>query len=320
MDALNTIATVLDAGQKTNSYKYALTLALSEIETPVVPALQLAERFLGYYWPLATRYRIRQSTDPSKEPVAFKWSAELHNQLCLETGEDLRDVKRRHPQEIESLVSRLSQRGGCLDEVLPRYHTLHREQVASPIFAVEGRGIRVSEPAWNQIADNRKVVRQLAIGGWVSFCERISATPKMHLKLSGETPQRKSLTPYQTLLTSFAHRRCFYCGNDNPADIHVDHFLPWSFILEDKLWNLVIACGGSTGCNLRKSDRIPDKALVGDLLVRNQRMLDGVYGESVRDHRDLKEWKIWDLSRHVEQLAATALAEGFPLWQRPLSS
>ncbi len=315
MDVINTIASVVESGQKTNSYKFALTLALAEAQKPEVSALELAEQFLGYYWPLATTYRIRQSTDPFKEPVAYKWSAELHASLKLDPGVTLSKARQAHPKEFSALLARLSQTGGCLDEVLPRYHVLHKQVCSDPIFTVEGLNIRIHDQAWQQIIANRKVVWQLGVGGWVRFCERISATPRMYLKLSGDIPKRKSLSPYLKLIVDSADQRCFYCGTQLTDDVHVDHFLPWSFVLEDKLWNLVPACGGGSGCNLRKSDRIPDKSLTAKLVERNLRMLKGDLGVSLRDHKDLREWKIWDLTRHIEQLSATALAESFPLWQ-----
>ena len=155
-------------------------------------------------------------------------------------------------------------------------------------------------------------MRQLAIGAWVSFCEKISASPRLHLKLSGGEPKRISLRPYLTLLESVEGTRCFYCGEDASHDPHVDHFLPWSFVYEDKLWNLVIACGGVRGCNLTKLDRIPLPELTERLKERNRRMLRGEFGSELQNHRDLREWKVWDLDKHIDQLSATALAEGFP--------
>jgi hypothetical protein len=53
-------------------------------------------------------------------------------------------------------------------------------------------------------------------------------------------------------------KNCFYCGRDlgdlpNDVKIHVDHFIPRSYIAEDELWNLVLSC---SECNLNKSDSL----------------------------------------------------------------
>lgn len=43
--------------------------------------------------------------------------------------------------------------------------------------------------------------------------------------------------------------------------IHVDHFIPWSFVKDDKIWNFVLSC---PTCNEKKNNRVPGK----DYLIR----------------------------------------------------
>lgn len=54
--------------------------------------------------------------------------------------------------------------------------------------------------------------------------------------------------------------------------IHVDHFIPWSFIKDDKLWNFVLSC---PKCNEAKNDRLPDEMCLERIIQRNsnKRML-----------------------------------------------
>lgn len=50
----------------------------------------------------------------------------------------------------------------------------------------------------------------------------------------------------QILFEEFENKECFYCGRKlSPKRIDVDHFIPWSFIKDDNLWNLVLACPSS---------------------------------------------------------------------------
>ena len=49
----------------------------------------------------------------------------------------------------------------------------------------------------------------------------------------------------------------------------MDHFIPWSFIKEDKLWNFVLAC---PACNIRKSNKIPDIQYVRLIQNRNDNL------------------------------------------------
>jgi 5-methylcytosine-specific restriction endonuclease McrA len=52
----------------------------------------------------------------------------------------------------------------------------------------------------------------------------------------------------------------------------VDHVLPWSFVLEDKTWNLVLAC---RKCNNAKRDRLTDVGALELLCSRNEKSLKG---------------------------------------------
>jgi HNH endonuclease len=67
--------------------------------------------------------------------------------------------------------------------------------------------------------------------------------------------KRSSLNEFYFLLSSIYNDKCFYCGNviKKKASIHVDHFIPWSFVQTDQLWNLVISC---SSCNLAKNDKL----------------------------------------------------------------
>jgi len=49
--------------------------------------------------------------------------------------------------------------------------------------------------------------------------------------------------------------RCIYSGEAIRADYDLDHFLPWSFVTHDLIWNLTPAPGA---INLAKSDAVPN--------------------------------------------------------------
>jgi CRISPR/Cas system Type II protein with McrA/HNH and RuvC-like nuclease domain len=47
----------------------------------------------------------------------------------------------------------------------------------------------------------------------------------------------------------------------------VDHVIPWSFLLEDDLSDLVLACAT---CNGKKSDWLPTDGFIHKLIARNR--------------------------------------------------
>lgn len=50
---------------------------------------------------------------------------------------------------------------------------------------------------------------------------------------------------------------------------HVDHFIPWSFVKDDKIWNFVLAC---PSCNEKKNNRIPAVDYPLKIEKRNKKM------------------------------------------------
>jgi 5-methylcytosine-specific restriction endonuclease McrA len=49
----------------------------------------------------------------------------------------------------------------------------------------------------------------------------------------------------------------------------VDHVLPWSFVLEDRTWNLVLAC---RKCNNEKRDKLTNMGAIERLCARNEQI------------------------------------------------
>jgi hypothetical protein len=316
---LLSLSQVLEYGLNTNSYKFVLARALADDDLPrepVIPAPWLANKFLELYWPLATHFRVRQSTDPTREPVAYKAALQLAADLDLPPGRSLGSVRATQPERVQRLVGRLATKGGCLDEVVPRFNLVRRAPVPAPLFHpdVDERSLILARGAAEWISANRLTVRQLANGAWVRFTETFSVAPRLYQKLAGEGVRRASLAAYGDLLARF-DRRCFHCGREDAGSYEVDHFLPWSFVLEDRIWNLVLACGGPTGCNQRKRDGIPSDAALDRLCSRNE---DWFLAKARIDprtcHAHIREWLHRDLAMHLRQLRTTALAEGFPPW------
>jgi hypothetical protein len=81
--------------------------------------------------------------------------------------------------------------------------------------------------------------------------------PSIIEKVERNGAERRSLAKCVTLLRVTDRTQCFYCERpiDDGATPHVDHVIPWSFLLSDPLWDLVLACAS---CNLAKSDVLPD--------------------------------------------------------------
>lgn len=89
-------------------------------------------------------------------------------------------------------------------------------------------------------------------------------------KLELSTPRRENLSVYKEILyEEFEEKTCFYCGKKLKAKTHVDHFIPWSFVKDDKIWNFVLAC---PSCNEKKSNKLPSNDYLFSIKKRNRKL------------------------------------------------
>ena len=248
---------VLTEGKMSNSYKPALLRSMANYGSSgntdlCVSWSSLAEQFVRYYWPLAVKHHIRQATVPGKEPVVIK----LIQYLGVVSKVTVEQFVRRSPRRYRELIDRLSTPGSdcCLDEVVPRFHNLRGDPPALLYSTPSKQQIDLTQDSLNFLTKNHETLRLLSIGRWVKFTEKYSKAPRIYEKIEGRL-KRGSVKPYRdALVTSGMAIQCFYCRNQLDSDWAIDHFLPWSFVLDDKLWNLVPSC---RGCNSDKSDSIP---------------------------------------------------------------
>ncbi len=118
-------------------------------------------------------------------------------------------------------------------------------------------------------------IEKLNYYAWAKFLEGINeekALYKILDKLEVSIPERSLLRIFrQVLYKEFEQCNCFYCGKKmNEGIIHVDHFIPWSFIKEDKLWNFVLSC---QKCNKSKKNKLAPASFVEKICVRNRSLL-----------------------------------------------
>lgn len=69
---------------------------------------------------------------------------------------------------------------------------------------------------------------------WARFLEKVNDDDdliRVLEKLDMAIPQRKDLSMYRDILfNEFQEDRCFYCGKELDKNVHVDHFIPWTFV------------------------------------------------------------------------------------------
>ncbi|HEY9788793.1 MAG TPA: HNH endonuclease domain-containing protein [Candidatus Obscuribacterales bacterium] len=119
--------------------------------------------------------------------------------------------------------------------------------------------------------ENLRFVRAWASWHYLQYMQKINPTvPSLANKLfpPAHRESLKEQTDFWNLIASNTDLRCIYSGERIlPGAFDVDHFLPWSFVVHNELWNLVPA---NAFANSAKSDRLPDERYI-DQMVATQR-------------------------------------------------
>src|SRR5215469_1009502 len=166
----------------------------------------------------------------------------------------------------------------CFDDVIPRFHNVRGMAITPEIFRYTGIVGRVCDTI-ELTSDSRrfltaysKLIDYVAVSGWVRFTEQFTAAPKLHDKIDGSNLRRGAVSVWRDPLMTLQNGKCFYDPSHDMTTPEVDHVLPWSFVLEDRTWNLVLAC---RNCNNGKRDRLTDAASLERLCARNKAIANG---------------------------------------------
>lgn len=309
-------------GLNTNSYKFALLCALVRLapdtdpKNPVIAIADLAPVFVDLYWPLEVSYHLRQGTDPDKDPIVMVEIRRLMQQQLITHGMSLAEFKKRNPDSYLKLVGKVERK--AFSYVISCFHTVRKNKVEPDFFThtadsgKSGGMIVLTKEARQFLINEGKLIEYVAVAGWAKFTEGFSYSPKLITKLSGDEPQRGNVSRWRPVLEKLQSGKCFYCSTTNMLNPHVDHALPWSFMLEDKTWNLVLACGD---CNGSKSDLLPSSDDIEQLVERNLQLLKGNLAVSDGTFlRSFSDWHTRDLGAHIRSLYDQAASDQYPIW------
>lgn len=124
-------------------------------------------------------------------------------------------------------------------------------------------GIYIHNEWLAYLYDNHGIVRRWVLWEWLDYMQKCNpAVPNLASKLLPET-ERQPLTAmrqiFAKVLSAFPQdeilTRCIYTDEAlNLSRFDIDHFLPWTFVTHNRMWNLVPI---PQSLNSHKSDRVP---------------------------------------------------------------
>ncbi len=229
---------------------------------------QLFSKFAEIYWNLVLKYKIRQSPQ-TVDGKATKleralWSAREKCPLAEELP-----FENLPPDVRDYVCQRVA--NDCKDNVVGALYGDLQELFYS--FSIRGRFIKFNPLMYEFACKHKVVIEKMNYYEWAKYLEKINADDAMNHLLTklDESSKRNSLDYYRNILFEEFENRCFYCGKPlTQKTVHVDHFIPWSFVKDDNLWNFVLAC---PTCNLKKSDKLAPEEQLDLLVARNEKII-----------------------------------------------
>jgi hypothetical protein len=269
---------ILDEGDFTSTYKYAVILALldlclerSEVDGRVprwVTTEDLARRVIVIYWPHTRSYLERGVLRQNRGGQAEILSAISKFKVNVAAAaHSLWRARIEQPKLFQRLVRKVE--WTLVEYPLPRLQRVDRK-LAPFIYEIgwdEGvkktwfdslapaeRVVRFVDQSADHLVRLAGLIRPLVQREWAERVARMNRNIVEEARLENFlfANERTALTPVRKDLADLDDG-CFYCGKPLEGKGEVDHFIPWSRHPDDGIDNLVVA---DTSCNNRKSDRL----------------------------------------------------------------
>lgn len=263
----------------TSSYKFALIKSILDNllnivligQTYLITKRDLFTKFAECYWNLVVKYNIRQMK-PTKYSQYTIIEKIFQNKLVEHPEFRELEFDELNEDDRNQIISEITNK--CKRYVIGALYKDFEGTFYSFSLSKTGfDGIHLNPPAYDFLLKYKYDIQQLNYFAWAKFLEGINnsieATNNLLSKLDASIPMRKDLSIYEKILFyEFRQNTCFYCGK-RLNSIHVDHFIPWSFTKEDKIWNFVLAC---PSCNIKKSNKLMPRCKLTEIQLRNEKL------------------------------------------------
>ena len=293
-----------DACMKRNTYKFGLIKSImdnlfnctqDDYGSYRLSYDEIFEKFTINYWNLVLKYHLKQMrsdgrTEVSKIESILLAASEENDLIKTLDFDSLSQTDRSKVVKQVSVACRKNVIGALYNDMEGKLYG----------FNLKESGIVLAERAYSFMLKYKAELEKLNYYAWAKFMEKINGDDvlvRVLDKLELSTPRRDDLSVYREVLyREFEETNCFYCGkklNSINRGIHVDHFIPWSYLKDDKLWNFVLSC---PKCNERKNNKIPSEKYLGIMLRRNERMKNVAYGFveiEFRNYNSLQLERLW---------------------------
>lgn len=276
----------------TNSYKYLFFKAIlnhlycAKFKVSIVSLDTLIDEMLCDAWYPYIYYRLSFGSQDQIATIIDRCDAHAiqHDQLrdCFRNNRAVTaDLQRYVPYRLLAVFFENELRGisdtqknrkivGLASTSFYTVKPLYRFIYQASVMKIE------VHPFWMKyLYENFPIVKSWANWGWLQYLQKRNPhVPALSQKLS-PPPDRAALTQqtnywkkviYHRQQSGLPPLRCIYTNQEiTPRyKFALDHFLPWSFVGHDQLWNLIPA---NPGVNSSKSNNLPHEAYLNKLIA-----------------------------------------------------
>ena len=315
---------IINRGKKNNTYKFVLARAIlkfvekeekeikknidANINTSITYS-ELADHFLEFYW-YQQKSKIPQNYNTTSPPNAVDILEELFEKHPQ--PENFNMAKEKIPKVIADYKEKILKKvfgKGNFSQVIPKFQKIPEGRKTFPTDTVfyddefDNKKIIVNPNAMQFFIHYRMLLEPFVVLELAKFLDNIKSSPGIVSKIEAPKFDRTTLKPQERVLNKY-FKNCFYCNeNLDGVKIHVDHFIPFSYIFENKYWNLVLSC---SACNLYKSDSLA-KDFQMELIKRNNDFRDEI--DDLR--KDLKKLDMYDWEKEFDRIYRNCRQYGF---------
>ncbi|GGY59432.1 HNH endonuclease [Pseudoduganella albidiflava] len=288
---LRSLQRLLNDGDFTSTYKYALLMALAELSVELgddsgapldVPLRKIAEKFALYYWPQSAPFT---ATGIPGETVILsqnlgKQAAIVGHLVELRVVAPTWSLARQHPQwqRTITLIARTVRD-------MPVKYLQNVDKTVNPFLFEPFKGggsVRLHSGVACNLRSYQGFVQQLVRAGWLNHVRgngrnapALGRATDLEVFMFGT--RRAALGSLVLPLSTIQDGKCFFCSGRCGADSAVDHFIPWSRYPRDNALNFVLA---HASCNNDKRDLLAAPAHLERWLERNERFGAGLREEA----------------------------------------
>jgi hypothetical protein len=283
----------------TNSYKFYWFLSILDhvrgSSNRVIPIPDLLTRMLAWIWYPTNYFRLSFGKSDRLGNIVLQVGEKASLPIDANHGEVLAAIRayqgrdERIANDVISLGRYLPFRflrpfnsndlRGLSDTLVnARIRELAFQNFSDPLapclyrfFGEAGDQIEI-QPGWFvYLRRNLEILRGFCLWHLVNYLQTNNPNvPNIASKLF--RPEQRDLLParkfWKFVFRERGEIRCIYSGQNMQIDaFSLDHFLPWSYVVHDQLWNIIPT---PRGVNSSKSDSLPELSRYFDAFARLQ--------------------------------------------------